>query len=97
MIPLSPYILLSNAVHGLAYSAVVTLAALGNLRISERTLHRNRAGAQCDTNDGNRWRGRSRGFRIGQTYFVRAVDVARAPSPAQQRRARTTVLHRFVA
>ncbi len=28
MIPLSPYILLSNAVHGLAYSAVVTLAAL---------------------------------------------------------------------
>src|ERR1700687_3355146 len=29
MIPLSPYILLSSAVHGLAYSAVVTLAALG--------------------------------------------------------------------
>ena len=29
MIPLSPYILLSNAVHGLAYSAAVTLAALG--------------------------------------------------------------------
>jgi vacuolar iron transporter family protein len=29
LIPLSPYILLSNAVHGLAYSAVVTLAALG--------------------------------------------------------------------
>src|SRR2546428_2209157 len=28
MIPLSPYVLLSNAVHGLAYSAVVTLAAL---------------------------------------------------------------------
>ena len=29
MIPLSPYIVLSNAVHGLAYSAAVTLAALG--------------------------------------------------------------------
>ena len=29
LIPLSPYILLSSAVHGLAYSAVVTLAALG--------------------------------------------------------------------
>jgi len=29
MIPLSPYILLSSAVHGLAYSAVVTLTALG--------------------------------------------------------------------
>ena len=29
LIPLSPYILLTNAVHGLAYSAVVTLAALG--------------------------------------------------------------------
>src|SRR5450432_4040145 len=29
MIPLSPYIVLSNAAHGLAYSAVVTLAALG--------------------------------------------------------------------
>jgi len=29
MIPLSPYILLSSAVHGLAYSAAVTLAALG--------------------------------------------------------------------
>src|SRR5271168_1274091 len=29
MIPLSPYFVLSNAVHGLAYSAVVTLAALG--------------------------------------------------------------------
>src|SRR5579862_6548819 len=29
MIPLSPYILLSSAAHGLAYSALVTLAALG--------------------------------------------------------------------
>ena len=70
MIPLSPYILLSSAVHGLAYSAVVTLAALGYFWVFEGPLYGNWAGAQRIANRGDRRSGGSRGLLAGQADFV---------------------------
>ena len=56
-----------------------------NFRISERPLHGNRAGAQRIADHGDRRRGGSGGFCVGQTDFVRCRRVARAPSPARSR------------
>ena len=73
MIPLSPYIVLTNAVHGLAYSAVVTLAALAIFGYLKGRYTGNRPATQRIANRGD-WRpGGSGGISARQSHFLMGI------------------------